>query len=632
MGACATRPSVVVEAPASKSVGNSSNATSTAPTRLSATARLGTGSARKLEIDSIINSPATDLRPPGDRNLAKDDSFSVRSQKIANVAMSKKHSLLGFFVNEFQETDRRLDEEYDLTESVVLGHGMSGSVSTIRHRATGEIRALKSLTVDKVANTKVSDLQKEIKAMKRLDHPNIVRLLEVYEEVSPHCLHLVMELCNGGELVDRVQQTHGFDDAAAATIMSKLLGAILHCHQHGVIHRDIKLDNFVYESPSVDAEIKLIDFGLSHVLRPGKERMREKVGTLSYMAPEVLLRQNYTAACDMWSLGVVAYMLLSGQRPFHHPQRDQKIKLILESPLEFRGSSWQRVRSAAKDFIGQLLKKDPRQRMSARQALDHPWIQEARRVSTPHEPGKALSANANVLRSVQAFAQMESLKKVALEVVAFTTPTAKLERMRKLFTAIDQDSSGTISREEFQRAMSEHPELQPTEVDRLFSNLDLSHKGSIDYNEFIAATLATEQNLDEASLRAAFTMLDFDSDGAITKADLMQTVGKACSEAEIEEMLTQLNCEGKLFFPDLVRLMEHESKGPRIPQCGRRSLSLGQIALQMEQSGGLERKIDLSIHRERTEPNGLTMPIIEDDELEEMSTGRGRKKRGSFRF
>ena len=261
------------------------------------------------------------------------------------------------------------------------------------------------------------------------------------------------------------------------------------------------------------------------------------------MAPEVLTGrgegglQGYTSACDMWSLGVVGYMLLSGRRPFHHSDREEKRRLVKEGRASFEHEAWDNVSAAAQDFVRSLLHRDPRSRATAKQALDDPWIKQmcASRANAT-TPAEEMQRNSLVLHSLQDFMHAEAMHKVALEVVAFTAPPASFDELRKLFKAIDTDNSGTISYEELKKAMENYPEIPEVQVRRLFEAVDMNHKGEVEYNSFLAATCSAQQVIGEPTLRTAFSVLDRDSDGVITKEDLMETVGQACSEEEIDQV------------------------------------------------------------------------------------------------
>jgi calcium-dependent protein kinase len=589
----------------------------------------------------------------------------------------ERNSVVGNMVQQ-NMSERSFSDDYDDNGHVVLGSGMSGSVFTAVSRRTHVRHAIKTLNIQQMGVEGMEELRREVSAMRRLDHPNIVRLFETYEDHKRGQIIMVLELCSGGELVNKLMeqpQNRGLSERDAAGLVTKMLSALLHCHQHDVVHRDIKLDNFVYESTAQDAELKLIDFGLSHVAARGRgevETMTGRVGTLSYMAPEVLLRHPYTAACDMWSLGVVAFILLSGRRPFHCRDRQEKIQRILTTEPSF-GTSWATTSAQAIDFVRRLLVKEPELRMTAQEAMKHEWILKSKADSVGKElrnPMAAIAHNSHVLRSMQAFSGASMMHKVrssqepftgagvmprasptrpvpppprpprcpvpvpftraspspplppllcllssqvALELLAFATPSAEVDDMRRVFYAIDTDGSGTISRDEFDAAMGAHPELNSQALKSLFDTLDFAKKGELGYNEFLAATLGGSQklqNLDEETVRNVFQMIDRDSDGIVTRDDLMQCLGANTTEEELDVMFAQLGkkADGKLFFMDLYRLMsgkdgtkhagitlkrsvtlspqpegEVKSRGPSFSQVGRSS-TMSNVVLHTEAS------------------------------------------------
>lgn len=513
---------------------------------------------------------------------------------------------------------RRLDDMYDTSDAVVLGEGMSGRVATCKQRFTGELFALKTLCTQKL-RVNMDELRQEIDILKRLDHPNIVKVYETFEEEGR--FHVVMELCNGGQLISRLKSyKRGFGEEMAARLMSKMISSILYCHERNVCHRDVKLDNFVYESEGEDAELKLIDFGLSHVLLHTQEKMHDRVGTLTYMAPEVLTGrgegglQGYTSACDMWSLGVVSYMLLSGRRPFHHADRDEKRRLVKEGKVSFEHEAWANVSAGAQDFVRSLLHRDPKSRFTAKQALNDPWIKQmCASNANATTLAEEMQRNSLVLHSLQDFMHAEAMHKVALEVVAFTAPPASFDELRKLFKAIDTDNSGTISYEELRTAMENYPEIPEVQVRRLFEAVDMNNKGEVEYNSFLAATCSAQQVIGEPTLRTAFSVLDRDSDGIITKDDLMETVGQACSEEEIDQMLAQLDLDAtRIFYADFQHMMTNPTRYGQIgrhlrPQrLNRKAITMGAINLDViaQQPSPPTR---VPPRREATEPSRLSV-------------------------
>lgn len=192
-------------------------------------------------------------------------------------------------------------------------------------------------------------------------HPNIVTLVGAYED--KHDVHLVMELCQGGELFDRIVAKGQYSEKDAAATCRTLLQVVAHCHQMGVIHRDLKPENFLMTSTAHDAQVKATDFGLSVFFKPG-DRQTDVVGSAFYVAPEVL-RKKYSAECDIWSIGVILYILLSGVPPFWGDNERQIFDAILAGHLDFNSDPWPRISNAAKDAVRLMLTANPAKRATA---------------------------------------------------------------------------------------------------------------------------------------------------------------------------------------------------------------------------------------------------------------------------
>mmetsp|Transcript_7532 Transcript_7532/g.12795 ORF Transcript_7532/g.12795 Transcript_7532/m.12795 type:complete len:655 (+) Transcript_7532:122-2086(+) len=514
-------------------------------------------------------------------------------------------------VTQHAEGGRGLMAMYDSSHSWELGRGGCGSVNTVRHRQSGENFAMKTVRIDGMDGGTIEELRQEIKIQRSLDHPNIVKLIESFEDIEKQRIYIVMELCTGGSLVSRMKtHRYGYGERAAATLLEKMLSAVLYCHRRGFIHRDIKLDNFIYETEAEDAELKLIDFGFACELKEGKEEeMFERLGTLSYMAPELLgqdKRKAYDSSVDMWSLGVVSYMLLCGRRPFHHNDRKKKIRMIIDDPVTFDSVEWNRISAAAKDFCTKLMQKEPGKRMSASDALQHEWIKGS---STLHEVTAAdeLAAHGEVVEALQSYSRANEIKKLALEAIAFSTPPSKLEELRRIFVEMDLDRSGTLSLDEFRKAMAQQ-EVAPEQVERIFHSMDLSKAGEVDYSEFISATLSKKASLKTPSIASAFSMLDRDHDGFITKADLTGLVGDSFSSEEVQEMLASPSVGargGKLAFEDFKFLM---LRGNNLPK---------QVHMQLQKT---------SMQRWKSEPSALTRASIaaaaESNDLEPLPVSK----------
>ena len=290
--------------------------------------------------------------------------------------------------------------------------------------------------------------------------------------------------------------------------------------------------------------------------------MWDQLGTPSYMAPELWGREEaeYDSSVDMWALGVVTYMLLSGKRPFHHQDKREKARMIRHDPLRFPSPEWDHISQEAKDFCEALMQKRPKDRLAATNAKDHPWIKHASNLHKGEDAAHEMARHNDVVESLQSFCEADDLKKLALEVIAFATPPSKLHELRDLFVKMDKDDSGTISLPEFKEAMSLHPEVPQDRVEQMFHDMDIDHSGEVDYSEFLSATLAAQKH-SNASVMAAFNTLDADQDGYITKADLMTSLDGQMDAASIESMLQHADASGRVNFQVFKRVVLHGLKG-----------------------------------------------------------------------
>ena len=310
-----------------------------------------------------------------------------------------------------------LADLYDQTGDV-LGSGSDGLVTRVRQRATGLEFAVKSTRLLELKAWQIAELRQEIAVQRSLSHPNIARVYESYEE--DEYLHIVMELCKGGSLVGRFDRQE-FSEPEAATVIEKMLSAVTYLHQHGVVHRDLKLDNFVYEDRGDDAELKMIDFGYAFEVGTAEhptEDMSERLGTLSYMAPELVgpKRVVYDSSVDMWAIGVTAHVLLSGHKPFRNTDRNMRKWEICNKKLRFDGPGWRFVSDHGKDFVKRLLRREPQQRMNGLEASRHPWIR-AMSTQARHrmEAAPAMGHDDDIVTSLRRFAESSELKRAALD-------------------------------------------------------------------------------------------------------------------------------------------------------------------------------------------------------------------------
>ncbi|XP_060521515.1 calcium/calmodulin-dependent protein kinase type 1-like [Cylas formicarius] len=268
-----------------------------------------------------------------------------------------------------KECDRAmLEEKYHLKE--MLGTGAFSEVRLAESKEKpGQLYAVK--IIDKKAlKGKEDSLENEIMILRKLKHPNIVQLLETFEDKNK--VYLIMELVTGGELFDRIVEKGSYTEKDAAHLIRQVLEAVDYMHQQGVVHRDLKPENLLYYSPDRDSKIMISDFGLSKMEDGGI--MATACGTPGYVAPEVLAQKPYGKAIDVWSIGVISYILLCGYPPFYDENDVNLFAQILKGEFEFDSPYWDEISDSAKDFIRNLICVNVDKRYTCKRALAHPWI------------------------------------------------------------------------------------------------------------------------------------------------------------------------------------------------------------------------------------------------------------------
>ncbi|XP_072900397.1 serine/threonine-protein kinase H1-like [Hemitrygon akajei] len=265
--------------------------------------------------------------------------------------------------------DPKVTARYDI--KALIGRGSFSRVVRVEHRATKQPFAIKMIETKAKEGKEVC--KSELNVLRRVSHRNIVQLIEVFE--TQDRIYMVMELATGGELFDRVIAKGSFTERDATRVLQMVLDGIKYLHTLGITHRDLKPENLLYYHPGSDSKILVTDFGLASSGNKGGDWcMRTTCGTPEYIAPEILLRKPYTNAVDMWALGVISYILLSGTMPFEDENRTRLYRMILKCKYSYVGEPWPNVSNLAKDFIDRLITIDPTERMAAAQALKHPWV------------------------------------------------------------------------------------------------------------------------------------------------------------------------------------------------------------------------------------------------------------------
>ncbi|XP_062208634.1 calcium-dependent protein kinase 2 [Phragmites australis] len=432
-----------------------------------------------------------------------------------------------------------------------LGRGQFGVTSLCTHKATGERFACKTIAKRKLSTKEdVEDVRREVQIMYHLaGQPNIVELKGAYEDKQS--VHLVMELCAGGELFDRIIAKGKYTERAAAALLRTIVEIVHTCHSLGVIHRDLKPENFLLLSKDEHAPLKATDFGLSVFFKQG-EVFKDIVGSAYYIAPEVLKR-SYGPEADIWSVGVIFYILLCGVPPFWAESEHGIFNSILRGQVDFSSDPWPRISSGAKDLVRKMLTADPKKRISAYDVLNHPWIKE-----DGEAPDTPLD-NA-VMSRLKQFRAMNQFKKAALRVIAGCLSEEEIRGLKEMFKSMDADNSGTITVDELRRGLAKQgTKLTEAEVEQLMEAADADGNGTIDYGEFITATMHMNRMDREEHLYTAFQYFDKDNSGCISKDELEQALREKglLDGRDIKEIIAEVDADndGRIDYSEFVTMM-----------------------------------------------------------------------------
>ena len=329
--------------------------------------------------------------------------------------------------------------------------------------------------------------------------------------------------------------------------MWQVLSAVAYCHSQGVVHRDIKPENLLLDSPPTIPEhirIKLIDFGTSTLFASGG-RLSQRLGTAYYIAPEVL-GMSYNEKCDVWSCGVILYVLLCGFPPFAGSTDEEILRRVKSGKYSFPHESWQNVSIEAKSLIKKMLVMEPANRISAQECLADPWISTLGRANLSSTEATVLS-----LSNLQVFNSARKLRQAFLAFISSQLMSKEQEReFSHTFQRLDKNGDGRLSREELIEAYSETMPLAEAEttVSRILEQVDVDGNGFIDYSEFLMASSNQQSLTSKGNLEAAFAAFDKDKSGKI-------------SLAELREMLTGVHPISDSAWADLIRQADQDGDG-----------------------------------------------------------------------
>ena len=427
-----------------------------------------------------------------------------------------------------------------------LGAGSYGKVKKVKHKKLNEIRAMK------IVNKKAPSSSNEIEALRKISHPNIVNIFEIFEDNLSY--YIMSEFCDGGELFDAITTKGFYSEIDAAKIMKQILQAVNYLHDNGVVHRDLKPENIMLLSNQTD--LKLIDFG-TVVQKPKKgKRLTKFIGTSYYIAPEVI-QECYNEKCDIWSCGVILYILLCGYPPFNGSSNHEIYNAIQYNRLSFNKDEWYDTSADAINLIKLMLDKNLDTRPSAEECLNHKWFKICNDKNSQNLD-QIKSNKAKIIDKMAIFVQQNKFKQAVLQFISTEFNLKKEEdELKRMFKEFDKEDKGTISKEVFvaQIEKIDGSIVSKEIIGEIFSKLDLDGSGTISYNEFLTSIIDSRKILTEDRLEKAFKMFDRDENGLLSVDEIKSFFGG--DEKTWKKVLKEVdkNGDGEVDFEEFKTMM-----------------------------------------------------------------------------
>ena len=462
---------------------------------------------------------------------------------------------------------------YDYHKIKLLGQGSFGTVYLVKNKKLNNNFAMKIIEKSSNDEEKEDEIKNEINILRKLDHPNILKINDFFSTKNEY--FLITEFCPEGELFYEIKNFAPFDEALAGWYMKQILSAVNYCHKSKIIHRDLKPENILIYQRNKKGfnsgfnSIKIIDFGTAILFN---KKDKNLAGSIYYLAPEIISKnRKYTEKCDIWSCGIIMYILLTGKPPFNGDSDEEILKKILQNHLDLEKYPWSVISLKAKDLIKKLLETDTKKRITAEEALNHEWFK-CKQVNTQETSGLFKVKNPDLLLNNLINYRTDNPLRCA--VLAYLIHNnMQLEHVHeaiKLFNKMDLNGDGQISKDELYIGLKDFLELSgdklKNNVDIIFNNLDTDHNGFIEYEEFIRAAVNKKIFYSTNYLRFAFDYFDRDKNGCISFDEIKNIFfinEKNKKDSKAQEQLkkcfqdSDINGNGNLTFDEFIKMTKN---------------------------------------------------------------------------
>ena len=451
----------------------------------------------------------------------------------------------------------------------LLGSGGFGEVWLVRNKDLNKEFAMKIIKKTTKKPSEEREIMNEIKILKTLDHPKIMKIIDFFSTSSE--FYLITEYCPLGELFNEIQKVGKFEEGPASFIMNQIFRAVSYCHGMNVIHRDLKPENIMITAREANKclQVKIIDFGTAKTFEKGQPENRY-VGSSYYVAPEVIQRK-YNEKCDLWSCGVILYILLTGRPPFDGDSEAEIIQKVKQGEYDTSSNVFTSLSYEAKDLIKKLLQLDAKKRISAYDALNHKWFQTARYRERDRVNNISPQMAKKLVDNLKNYHSDNMLRcAVIAYLVHHNTNHEQCIQASKLFNKIDLNGDGKIDKKELLEGMMTYWKLPKDkiekEIDIIFDNIDTDHNGYIEYEEFIRAAIDQDYFLTDNYLKFAFNYFDRDRSGELNLEEILRRFMQNAKntkdpvvEKEIRSTFNEIdiNHDGSISFEEFCKMMRN---------------------------------------------------------------------------
>ena len=447
------------------------------------------------------------IKPYYEKIEEEKNTSSIKLDKISSIDLFENP--IKYKAGSLLQDIRKI---YKFRDNLGGGHFGKVRLGYRRNEKPPPFYAIKSISKRNLTDKDLEDLIKEVDIISCLDHPNIIKFYETYHD--KFYFHIVMELCKGKEVFDRIVEDGRIKEKKVCMVIMKVLHAISYCHSRGVTHRDLKPENILFETLDSESEIKLIDFGLSRKVF-NDEKMHTILGTPYYVAPEVL-QGEYDEKCDIWSIGALTYIMLCGDPPFKGNSNHEIFNKILREDVKFSSKKWEKISDDAKNFVKNCLIKIPDKRPNAIQCLNNLWFKDI--LNDVHSVN---NISVDILNNLKNFSIKEKFTKMVIKYLLNTLTEKEKNIYKKAFYAMDYKHKGTIDIEDLEKSFQiGKVSIKKEDLEKLNKLVDENGKNSLDYTELLIAGINKQKLFNEEKLKMAFQYFDVNNSGIIEISDL----------------------------------------------------------------------------------------------------------------